>query len=342
VLHEVLQLDALRLCELPERMLLSLVREGSVGDDALGDVLLDGRTPVVGRVSGVSWSLLRGSRSAPGGGLKGKDPESLWVGTVSGHERAEVVPGSGQTSRKSRRRMSEASIPGKSRTASTESLWTGERHDLARALQEIDVTIGAFYRQAIDSLSVLPRRLVDVALAGHCVRELVAALPSALADVDGLPDRVNESKPIWALVKVWDRHRDVLGEAHVPLRSGARGELTQPSLVSVPIDLLDASRLVVLARKTGTMNNDVRHGALVLGRLDGSDVAVRIFKRSVRFFIGYTHLSGLLDRELPDDELVERHLAVIEEALHARLGRFFTTAESIMADLEVANRRRQS
>lgn len=129
----------------------------------------------------------------------------------------------------------------------------------------------------------------------------------------------------------------------MPLRSGGRGDASQPSLVSVPTDLLDAARLVVLAHQTGTSNNDLRHGALVLGRLDGSDVAVRIFKRSVTFFIEYTHLSGLLlGRELPVDEVLQRHLAVIEEALRARLGRFFTTAESIMADLDIANRRRQS
>jgi hypothetical protein len=160
--------------------------------------------------------------------------------------------------------------------------------------------------------------------------------------VDGLPDRVNEPKVVRALAEEWDRHPDVVGEADVPLRSGAKGDASQPSLVSVPTDLLDAARLVVLAHKTGTKNNDLRHGALVLGRLDGSDVAVRIFKRSVTFFIEYTHLSGLLGRELPDDELLQRHFAVIEDALRARLGRFFTTAESIMADLGIANRRRQS
>jgi hypothetical protein len=238
--------------------------------------------------------------------------------------------------------MSEPGIPGENWATAMGSLWTAERHDLARALQDVDATIGEFYRQAIESLSVCPRRLADVALAGHCVRELVAALPNALADVDGLPDRINEPKIVRALAEEWDRHPDVVGEADVPLRSGAKGDASQPSLVSVPTDLLDAARLVVLAHKTGTKNNDLRHGALVLGRLDGSDVAVRIFKRSVTFFIEYTHLSGLLGRELPDDELVQRHLAVIEDAVRARLGRFFTTAESIMADLDIANRRRQS
>lgn len=239
--------------------------------------------------------------------------------------------------------MSEPGIQGENRTTATGSLWTVERQDLARALQDVDATIGEFYRQAIESLSFRPRRLTDVALAGHCVRELVAALPNALADVDGLPDRVNESKVVRALAEEWARHPDVVGEADVPLRSGARGDGSPPSLVSVPTDLLDAARLVVLAHQAGRKNNDLRHGALVLGRLDGSDVAVRIFKRSVTFFIEYTHLSGLLlGRELPDDEVLQRHLAVIEDALRARLGRFFTTAETIMADLDIANRRRQS
>lgn len=238
--------------------------------------------------------------------------------------------------------MSEPGTPGENRTTAIGSLWTAERQDLARALQDVDATIGEFYRQAIESLSFRPRRLTDVALAGHCVRELVAALPNALADVDGLPDRVNESKAVRALAEEWARHPDVVGDADVPLRSGAR-DASQPSLASVPTDLLDAARLVALAHQTGSKNNDLRHGALVLGRLDGSDVAVRIFKRSVTFFIEYTHLSGLLlGRELPDDEVLRRHLAVIEEALRARLGRFFTTAESIMVDLDIANRRRQS
>lgn len=237
--------------------------------------------------------------------------------------------------------MSGGGLPGDNRTAAANPLWTVERQDLAHALRDVDVTIGDFYRQAIASLSVIPRRLADVALAGHCVRELVAALPNALADVDGLPARSDVFRAVRGLADEWDRHPDAVGDAEVPLRSSAGPDVGQPSVaVSVPVELLDAARLVVLAHKTGSQNNDVRHGALVLGRLDGSDVAVRIFKRSVTFFIQYTHLAGLLGRELPDDEVVQHHLLVIEAVLRARLGRFFTTAEAIMSDLDVANRRK--
>lgn len=237
--------------------------------------------------------------------------------------------------------MSGGGLPDDNRSVTAKPPWTVERQDLAHALRDVDVTIGDFYRQAIESLSVVPRRLADVALAGHCVRELVAALPNALADVDGLPGRSDVSRAVRDLADQWDRHPDAVGNAEVALRSSGGPDVGQPSVaVSVPVELLDAARLVVLAHNTGSLNNDLRHGALVLGRLDGSDVAVRIFKRSVRFFIQYTHLPGLLGRELPEDQVVQHHLLVIEEALRARLGRFFTTAEAIMSDLDAANRRK--
>jgi hypothetical protein len=237
--------------------------------------------------------------------------------------------------------MSDQGLPDENPGPATPLLWTSERQDLARALRDVDETIGDFYRQIIDSLSVRPRRLADIAIAGHCVRELAAALPKALADVE-LPPRSDVSQVVQALAAEWDRHRDFVGDAEVPLKSESSGDMGQLSVVSIPRNLLDAARLVVLAHKTGSQNADLQHGALVLGRLDGSDVAVGIFKRSVRFFMRYTHLSGLLGQEVPDDELVQRHLGVVEEALRARLGRFFSTAESIMADLDIANRRKDS
>lgn len=220
------------------------------------------------------------------------------------------------------------------------AVWTTPRVDLARALQKIDPAIGAVYRYSIDSLGRSPLCMADLVIVSHCVREIVSALPDALGDVDGLPARSDTSRPIKALAEEWDLHVTLLGNADVPLGSPTSGH-DSPAVVAVPATVLDAARRVVLAHKVGSSNGNLRRSAIVLGRLDGGDVSVKIFKKSVEFFVSYAHLAGARSRDLPDESVVHRHMRVFEDTLRARLEPFFETAESIMELLAVANRRKE-
>jgi hypothetical protein len=214
-----------------------------------------------------------------------------------------------------------------------DGLWTAGRTDLLSNLSRVDPIIGGVYRRAVNALDERPRDMAGLSVAAHGVREIANALPDALCDVDGLPGRSDTSAPLRRLSERWEEHEQHLGDPAVSRTD---------SMATVPGPVLEAARVLVLAHRTGATNGHLRRGALVLGRLeDGRDVSVVLFMRSVNYFMPYVHLSGALSLSLPDEHEVLKHLSVIEEALTARVGRFFRTAEEILDIVEAANKRKQ-
>jgi hypothetical protein len=226
------------------------------------------------------------------------------------------------------------------RTADAAGLWDQRRRDLLDALIEVNDTVGAVYRTAVDALSRRPGDKASLVVASHCVREIANALPDVLGDVDELPPYSNTGTAAQRLEKAWSDHADHLGDPDIPLSSSGASQEGSVNTVSVPAPVLESARLVVVAARAGRDNGQLRRSALVLGRLEkGQDPSVALFKKSFDFFMKFAHLNGALAKELPEDEEVLRHLKIFEDVVLSRVGRFFATAEEIFDILAAANTR---
>lgn len=218
--------------------------------------------------------------------------------------------------------------------------WTDKRLDLLRSLQQVDATIGALYKRAVDALSEPAFTSSSLVMLSHCVREIANALPDILKDVDGLPARSDVSASAQDLARVWQRYASLVGGHEVPVVVGeALGSDTAPqSTVAVPAQLLESARLVVSASMIGSRNARIRIAALVLGRYDGGrDASVELFRRALQYFVDRAHLNRKVSSEVPSREEAALNLELIERALAARLGSFFDVADELLALLAMAN-----
>jgi hypothetical protein len=203
----------------------------------------------------------------------------------------------------------------------------------------MDSTLADLYRRAVDELGLPSLTRATLAVAAHCVREIVNNLPEALGDVEDLPRRNDLGRPARDLDISWSKHEDVLGDPSVP-RYAADSEEAQPgSMATVPSGILEAARVIVAAQRAGGTAGRLRHGAIVLGRLEqGRDASVDAFRVSVDFFMDNVHLARATNHPPPDINNVVSHLETIEAALSARFGGFFDTVAELFDVIELANR----
>jgi hypothetical protein len=217
-------------------------------------------------------------------------------------------------------------------------LWDDQRRALSVALARQAPTLAGLYGYAVDALSQRELALHHVMVAAHCVREICNRLPDVLPAVDGVFPRSD------AAVRELQRAWDDAGEGWFVPTSGAltptMGAAPEPQqLATVPIAILDKAHAVVAEARRAERNAHARRSALVLGQVVDDDRRVRGFKKSLDFFIDFSHADRAVARGLPDLAEAVQHLERIEAVLRVRVADFFETAQRIGEALEAANLR---
>lgn len=233
--------------------------------------------------------------------------------------------------------ISEPPVPG-----SAEGLWNARRRRLQAALAQRDELFADLYRRAIDALGEQPLRRGSLVIAGHCIRDLVNGLPDVLTDVESVPAYSDITTPARELSDKWALHEDVLGPAEGDANYAKDGHPGPEARMTIPTVIFGAARRVVEASRAAGLNRRRRHSALVLGRVEvRQDPTVNVFRDSAAVFERLRHPQRGRDVQVTEETVprLTRALEIIEGALEARMGRFFTTVEDLLDVLEAANAR---
>ena len=223
-------------------------------------------------------------------------------------------------------------------------IWNDERRALYAQLQGVDPELAGLYRQAIDLLSTPAtpgEQKVRLALIGHCIRELINALPDALGDVEGFPAAPGGEgrRAREALVAEYEGFGGSNPEAGALVESD---DPEQPEFVAVPQSLLDGVGRWVASAKAAALREAQRDSVVVLGRIDVRDPALKPWKTARDFVMGFTHFRrdyplGSVPEEFPADEEIVSHLEYIEASVRNRLGDFFDSLDELQDLIDGAN-----
>ncbi|MDY6795088.1 MAG: hypothetical protein SWK76_07390 [Actinomycetota bacterium] len=224
-------------------------------------------------------------------------------------------------------------------------LWNKERESLYEQLQDVDPQLAGLYRWTINLLSVPAEpgeEMARFALIGHCLRELMNSIQDALNDVDGLPancDREEERERQKLLV---DEYEAFGGLPPEDMNANKVEEIGQPKLVTIPQSLLYVVGELVQSVSEGTTREVQRDSAVVLGRIDAHDPAVKPWKAARDYFMSFVHFKrkipiGLRSRNLPSEREILSHLENIEASLRNRLGAFFDVYDELQDFINQAN-----
>lgn len=217
----------------------------------------------------------------------------------------------------------------------TGGIWTEARQRLYEQLQQRDGDLAGFYRHVVDQLSGEPEggrhRLVMMC---HAVREMVNNLPEVFTDV-AKPDRIHTGGPREALVRAWSDDAAMGDPEEV-----AEALRESDSPMSVRGRLISHVALLVARESQVPRNRDLRHSATVLGRpATRRDPTLRNWMTACDWFEKHAHLDrsrrGI--RETPPDDVILRHLSVIEDTLLSRFGGFFDVMAEVSGLLAEAN-----
>ncbi|MCT2279113.1 hypothetical protein M3G91_15970 [Micromonospora chalcea] len=85
--------------------------------------------------------------------------------------------------------------------------------------------------------------------------------------------------------------------------------------------------------------NRANAAALVTGGSDAKHPAIGQWAEAQRFFLGWTHLDRNHEqgRDLPTDEMLLRHLRIVEDVIEVRTALFFENLHALEDILEKAN-----
>lgn len=208
--------------------------------------------------------------------------------------------------------------------------WTSDREALVALLSDNHADLAYLYRQAVEALGRGDLSLAAMMIAGHCVRELVSALPRVLGDpIQGYTD---VSRPALELYRAWTAD-------NLPMESSSADDET-PRAVSA--EVFRAASRVAAAAATGNQNSRELTALLATGIAKNTDdPAMRRLHSAIEFFRSWTHAHDYSkpDRATPTADVVELELRIVEDALLTRLGNMADRARAVRDMLAKANRR---
>jgi hypothetical protein len=212
----------------------------------------------------------------------------------------------------------------------------------------VDSVFGDIYVRAVELVAESPTR-AQLALLGHCVRELVNRLSDVLAEQLGKPQfpphaPINEAvaslRARWEAELPLDWPTTEPAAASLLVGEAAPVETAEPvPYVQVPRSVFDAAQRVVVESRNASANATDRLAVVVAEAVDEtSHVAIGVFRTRRRALTKWAHLDNEEGRELPSHEQTLADFEVLEDALHARLSRFFETAPLVRQLQAEANR----
>lgn len=214
-------------------------------------------------------------------------------------------------------------------TGGRAALWTEPRRAILEHLIVKNSDAADLYRNAVDGLDE-PLTRASLMIVGHCIRELVSALPPIL----GYPDvgRADASRAAKDLHQQW---------VAANLQLGFDGSADVEN-VTVPAGVFAAARVVANAGADGSKNSRTLTSLIVTGLMTevGSAPVARVHK-AIEFFRAFTHHRDYTrpGRPLPALATVVQELEIIEEALLNRLANMADRAQAVRGLLTSANRK---
>lgn len=200
---------------------------------------------------------------------------------------------------------------------------------VVEALRGRSPKLAGIYCAALSTLMTPPLpggEVARVSIIGHCMRELMNGLPSAMTD-SAIPRPSPSSDTLKGqLPALLSQHPDLdLG--------------LDQDLVPVPKKVARAFMdLISTATKEQGLNRS-NAAELVTGGSDSKHPAIRQWAEAQRFFLRWTHLdrNHEQDRDLPNDEVLLANMRVVEDVIEVRTALFFDNLHSLEDILAAAN-----
>lgn len=211
-------------------------------------------------------------------------------------------------------------------------IWTQDRIKICDKLRQLRNDVPAqLYERIYDLLKVYsplsPTGKVDLALIGHCVRELMNGFSEYL---DGT-DTVGNNKA--AEQNAIERIRQVLFENYVDSSSIAEAA----EVIPISSELANALGQFMDAAREGSNNNKKRASLAALDCVDEGNPALIPWFDVQNFFYNFVHINRRGVKELPDCDEVNKELSYLDNSLSTRLGFFFDTKSKLVDILGSTN-----
>ncbi|MCV7254720.1 hypothetical protein H7J86_21395 [Mycobacterium hackensackense] len=188
-------------------------------------------------------------------------------------------------------------------------------------LRERSPRLAGMYRTALRILESDAEEGCEAArisLVCHCMRELMAGLPSALA-VDSIPRQNPTSSGLTK--KLPELLRKYPG---VDLNEDL-------DMVPVPKEVSRAIDSIISTAAKEESRNRLNTASLVTGGKNGKHPAVNQWMETYRFFLGWTHIDRNHDagKPLPSDAQVLANIEVVADVIRVRTAAFFDNLRSL-------------
>ena len=214
-------------------------------------------------------------------------------------------------------------------------VWTDERKNILSGLERLPSQNPALLYERIVNLissysssSVSAR--VDLALIGHCARELMNGLPEYTGDMSqGGGGRAAEEDAVRNL------RRTLLTECDEKMFRVEK----KTDVAMLPSSVVCALGPVYFQAKSGELRGKRKESIAVLGYVDEANPAVIPWHNSRSFFQRYVHINRSETQKLPTRDEVLEEFSYVENSISARLGHFFSVKSKLTSVLDNANAR---
>ncbi|GAA2004281.1 hypothetical protein [Catenulispora subtropica] len=213
-----------------------------------------------------------------------------------------------------------------------------DREELESSLAAVHQSLADMYRHAVRLMEGPERNRAVVSLIAHAVREISNSLPRhlGLAENVALPARSDLKAPMQKLAELLD-----VGDPWVMLLPS---ESNRPDL-EVPADGHDHAIRVrqavdeaVAEHLKGAGNaRQIRAFVAAWDMSAGQTPTAEMFGKVFDFFMGYAHLGGVDEGDIPAEAELRMQFARFESIVATRLGDFFEVRDELASILTEAN-----
>ena len=198
-----------------------------------------------------------------------------------------------------------------------------------KSLGDRSPKLAGMYRSALNMLRTEPDadcEAARVSMVCHCMRELMAGLPSVMADSSIPRPKPSSSSLLSNLPDLLGKHPDLDLEL-------------EQDIVPIPKKVAREFSLLVATVTQESGRNRSNAAALVTGGSDTQHPAIKQWLDAYRFFVRWAHLDRDPEegRQLPADVELAEVIKVVEDVIEVRTAAFFVSLHSVEDLLASAN-----